>query len=74
MDLPLLLRSAIEFQQYVADRAFEFCAIGGIAVNRWGEPRGTRDVDFMLFTGFGNEEAFINDILAGFEPRITDSR
>ncbi len=31
------------------------CLIGGFAVQRWGEPRVTRDVDAMIYTHFGPE-------------------
>jgi hypothetical protein len=41
-------------------RRWEFCLIGGLAVQRWGEMRTTLDVDITLLTGFGREEEFIN--------------
>jgi len=74
MDLPVLLRSAIAFQQILTEKEFRFCVIGGIAVNRWGEPRGTRDVDFTVLTGFGNEADCIDSILADHEPRISNAK
>ena len=43
-------------------------------MQRWGEPRLTQDVDLTLLTGFGNEEAFIDGLLAGFEGRRPDAR
>ena len=30
--------------------------MGGVALQRWGEPRLTQDVDLTLLTGFGDEE------------------
>jgi len=44
--------------------------IGGLALQRWGEPRETIDVDLTLLTGFGDEAPFIQTLLAQFEPRI----
>lgn len=48
--------------------------IGGVAVQRWGDPRQTRDVDLTLLTGLGGEEAFVDPILEHYTPRITDAR
>ena len=47
--------------------------IGGIAVQRWGEPRQTRYVDVTLLTGLGGEEAFVDPILEHY-PRFPDAR
>lgn len=45
-----------------------------MALQRWGEPRQTVDVDLTLLTGFGSEEAFITPLVEEFEPRIPDAR
>ena len=50
------------------------CVIGGLAVQRWGEPRVTRDVDLVLLTGFAHEADFVDTLLAGYSPRISDAR
>lgn len=34
-------------------QGWPFCFIGGIAVQRWAEPRATADVDLAVLTGFG---------------------
>ncbi len=39
-------------------------------MQRWGEPRLTRDVDLTLITGFGNEENFIHVLLKQFASRV----
>lgn len=45
------LFSAAELVQDLCEReGWEFCFIGGLAVQRWGEPRVTRDVDLTLLT------------------------
>ena len=36
---------------------------GGLAVQRWGEPRLTRDADLTLLTGFGKEARFASALL-----------
>jgi len=43
-------------------------------VQRWGEPRQTRDVDLTLLTGLGGEERFIDPLLSRYHPRIADAR
>lgn len=55
-------------------RGWRFSLIGGIALQRWGEPRQTVDVDLTLLTGFGGEGPFIDTLLEHFEPRLTDAR
>ena len=73
MDLPKLLQSAIEIQEHLRSAGYRFCIIGGVALQRWGEPRGTRDVDVTLLTGFGSESKYVRTILDKFEPRIADA-
>ncbi|MFN7986780.1 MAG: hypothetical protein U0529_04850 [Thermoanaerobaculia bacterium] len=69
-----LFEAAREIQEFCAARSWRFCIIGGMAVQRWGEPRFTRDVDLTLLTGFGNEPAFVDGLLAAFRPRLSDAR
>jgi hypothetical protein len=40
-----------------------------IAVQRWSQPRVTRDIDLTLLTGFGHEASFIHALLAHYRPR-----
>ncbi|MDA0323617.1 MAG: hypothetical protein O2923_13010 [Verrucomicrobia bacterium] len=57
----------------MAAREWEHCIIGGLAVQRWGEPRLTRDVDLTLLTGIGEEEAFVRPLLEHFAGRLPDA-
>lgn len=54
-------------------RGWEFCVIGGLAVQRWGEPRTTLDADLTLFTGIGEEEQYATALLGRFSSRMTDA-
>ncbi len=54
-----IFAAAGEIQEFCRARGWRFCVIGGLAVQRWGEPRLTRGVDVTLLTGFGNEPAFV---------------
>lgn len=52
----------------------QFCLIGGLAVQRWGEPRVTRDVDLTLLCPFGHEATAADLLLSAFAPRMADAR
>ncbi len=69
-----LLEAAREIQVLTEERRWKFCFIGGLALQRWGEPRFTRDVDLTLLTGFGGEETYIDCLLAHFTPRRADAK
>jgi len=61
-------------QRFCQSQGWRFCFIGGVALQRWGEPRLTQDVDLTLLTGFGNEEQFVDSLLKEFSPRRSDAR
>jgi hypothetical protein len=69
-----LFEAAAEIQQFLDARGWRSTIIGGVAVQRWGEPRQTRDVDLALLTGLGREVEFIDPILARFRGRRPDAR
>ena len=69
-----LFGAAVDVQALCAARGWKCCVIGGVAVQRWGEPRQTRDVDLTLFTGLGGEEQFVDTILVHYAPRLPDAR
>jgi hypothetical protein len=69
-----IFAAANEVQVACGDALLKFCFIGGLAVQRWGEPRMTRDVDMTLLTGFGAEEHFIDEMLFYFDERIPDAK
>ena len=69
-----LFAAAADLQAFCAERGWKSCVIGGLAVQRWGEPRQTRDVDLTLLTGLGNEERFVDPLLARYAARIPNAR
>ena len=64
-----ILTTASKLQDFLQKRDWKFCIIGGVAVLRWGEVRATQDVDVTLLTGFGKEEAFVDELLANYPLR-----
>ena len=69
-----LITEAHRFQSFCQRNAWEFCFIGGLAVQHWGEPRLTRDIDITVLTGFGAEEGFVTTILKSYHPRGQDAK
>lgn len=69
-----LARIAVELGDFCTRRRWSFCVIGGFAVQHWGEPRMTMDVDLTLLTGFGAEEKFVDEFLQHYSGRRPDAR
>ena len=69
-----LIAAAAAIQAFCAQKGWQNCVIGGLAVQRWGEPRQTRDVDITLLTGLGGEARFVDPLLEEYRPRIPDAR
>lgn len=70
----VLLTAAQEVCEFMASCGWDFCIIGGLAVQRWGRPRTTLDVDLTLLTGWGTEEAYVTTLLDRFQSRISDGQ
>lgn len=68
-----LFSSAVEIQDFCREREWRYCLIGGVAVQRWGEPRQTRDVDLTLLAGFGSEESMVTELLGDFSGRFPET-
>ena len=69
-----LISAAFQLQQQIESRGWRFCFIGGLAVQHWGEPRMTRDLDLALLAGFGTEALFVEGLLEIYQGRIADAR
>ena len=69
-----LLSLALNIQDVCKKNGWPFCIIGGLALQHWGEPRLTRDVDATVLTGFGGEEPIVDALLEQYKPRIADAR
>lgn len=68
-----LFEAAREVCDFLSARRWKYCVIGGLAVQRWGEPRNTQDVDFTLLTELGKEEPFALSLLEHFEARVPEA-
>ena len=58
-----LFRAAAELEAFLLEHGWRYCFIGGIALQRWGQPRLTNDIDLTILTGFGNEMVYVDALL-----------
>lgn len=68
-----LFAAAAEIQQFLQRAGERYCFIGGIALQRWGEPRFTRDVDVTLLCPYGAEQQAVKPLLAAFVSRVPEA-
>jgi hypothetical protein len=73
-ELPAVMAAAAEVEAFCRGHGRRFCFIGGIAVQRWGMPNFTQDVDLTLLTGFKSQENFIDPVLQQFPGRRRHAR
>lgn len=66
-------RAIKEVHDFFTKEGIKYVIIGGIALQKWGEPRFTRDLDFTILVKPGEEEKVIKKILSVFSPRISDA-
>lgn len=69
-----LVEAARETLGWLEAAGWQACIIGGLAVQRWGQPRLTQDVDLTVLVGMGDEARFVDGVLARFQPRREDAR
>jgi hypothetical protein len=74
MDLLQVFMAAGEVQSFLEAQKWPFCIIGGLAIQRWGAPRFTTDVDLTLLTGFGEEEVYVDRLFEFLTPRNPNAR
>jgi hypothetical protein len=68
-----LLQVAANLQHFMLEQRWRFSFIGGIALQRWGQPRLTVDVDVSLLTGIGAEQTYVETLCKRYQPRIPDA-
>ena len=65
--------TAWRLDRFFTERGIPYAIIGGFAVQRWGQPRFTRDVDVTILLPPGSEEATLREIVAAFPARVADA-
>ena len=74
MHIGPILEAAIEIQTFLEKHRARYCFIGGVAVQRWGEPRFTKDADLSLLTDFVDDEKWTDLLLGKFNARYPGAR
>lgn len=69
-----VLEAARELQVFLESQGADFCFIGGLAIQRWGEPRFSNDSDASLLTRFVDDEKWIDLLLTRFQPRRPEAK
>lgn len=66
------LEAAWEFHQFLTDHEAPYVIIGGLAVQYWGRPRLTVDVDLTVLTPPEGAADFVQMIVKHFDSRVPD--
>ncbi len=74
VDLAPQIGAAVEALRAIAQMGRPACLIGGLALQRWGQPRFTADADLTVLAPFGTEEALVDALLTRFTPRTPSAR
>jgi len=67
------VEAALELHRFFTDHGIAYALIGGFAVQFWGEPRFTQDLDITILVPSDEEEAVLGKILDHFAPRRPDA-
>lgn len=70
MNLGPILGAALEAQLVCAQLRLPVCVIGGLALQRWGEPRFTSDADLCVMVEAGDEPRVIQALFSRFAARL----
>jgi hypothetical protein len=68
-----LLEGVVEVAQFLDIRHVPYAILGGIAVQHWGEPRTTLDIDVVVLVPPGSEDDFLRTVAKQFQPRFPDA-
>jgi hypothetical protein len=59
-----VFNAALELQSVCQNQQWQFCFIGGVAVQRWGQPRFTADAVLTLLTGFSGDWLDVDTVVS----------
>jgi len=65
-------RAALELHEFFTRLSVPYAIIGGMAVQYWGEPRFTQDVDLTIAAPLDDPDRLIRAIVEQFSSRIED--
>lgn len=65
--------AAVEVCKFLEDNHIPYAVLGGLALQHWGEPRTTQDVDIVVLVPSNQEDDLLQAILQRFHPRMADA-
>lgn len=65
--------AAVEVGRFLEDNHIPYAVLGGVALQHWGEPRTTQDVDVVVLVPSEQEDDLLQAILKRFQPRMADA-
>ena len=68
-----IFETAAEVADFLDEQGVPYAIFGGLAVQHWGEPRATQDVDVVVMVTSDKEEDFLRSALQRFAPRLPDA-
>lgn len=68
-----LIAEAAALQEFLEETGWDFYFIGGLAVQVWGQPRLTQDIDLTVFTNLKDEPEYIARLLDRYSPKFSDA-
>ena len=65
------IKAMVEVHEFMTSQQIPYMIIGGMALQYWGEPRFTRDVDITILIPWKQEKKLLEKICSTFLPRMT---
>ena len=62
-----------EVHTLLSKLGISYAVIGGVAVQYWGEPRLTQDIDLTVSAPLEDLDVFVSQILEDFSPRLENA-
>jgi predicted nucleotidyltransferase len=69
-----IFAAAAEICSFLEDNGVSYAILGGLALQHWGEPRNTQDVDIVVLVPSKQEDDFLKATLQHFHPRMADAQ
>lgn len=68
-----IFEAAAEVARFLDEQVVPYAVLGGVAVQYWGEPRATRDVDIVVMVPSEKMQDFLSAAVQRFRPRLPDA-
>lgn len=68
-----IVDTAAEITSFLDEQEIPYAVIGGLAVQYWGEPRTTNDIDIVVLLAPDKIESFFDAVIDKYRPRLKDA-